>query len=324
MSPDDAVREINRQIEVRPSMVMIAKAIMAASAGDSSSSDNLIDEVLGRNDARLVTPVPIYDSGDTLRICKGVATWISWTLAASEAIWGLIGTGVFFPSPEHSQPRIRTIGWTTAPPGGSGMSAGWQQFEARNISVPNRITRAPSYGANSSVLSDPDLYMATLSNLPIHQEVTNALREAVLCFRHELYSAAVAMLGKASEGAWIELGESLLQALDEEDTHHFENQRNVLNNSSAGTPQKIEAVTRIFARQDFLGWISETTGIRPKELGPVVQWSNVVRDARNTVHFGVAASTSNDYEKVAVLFLSAVSNLKVIYTLIACARTDGA
>jgi hypothetical protein len=42
-------------------------------------------------------------------------------------------------------------------------------------------------------------------------------------------------------------------------------------------------------------------------------WSDAVRDSRNTIHFGVAPTTPNTYEKVAALLLGAVPNVRVLY-----------
>ena len=52
--------------------------------------------------------------------------------------------------------------------------------------------------------------------------VREALGEAVLCFRHELYTASVVMLGKALEEAWIDVGVALYEALQGDQTHKIE------------------------------------------------------------------------------------------------------
>jgi len=50
-------------------------------------------------------------------------------------------------------------------------------------------------------------------------------------------------------------------------------------------------------------------------------WAHAVRDARNSIHYGVAASLENDYETVAVLILSAVPNLRLVYRLMRALRS---
>ena len=54
-------------------------------------------------------------------------------------------------------------------------------------------------------------------------EIAEALIDTVRCLRNELYRPAVTMLGKAMEGAWIELGVSLAKAMPGEvDASKFE------------------------------------------------------------------------------------------------------
>jgi hypothetical protein len=67
--------------------------------------------------------------------------------------------------------------------------------------------RPPSHrGDDDAYLVEPSLYLDVLSIPTMHAELQEALAEAVRCFRAKLYTAGVAMLGKASEGAWLELG----------------------------------------------------------------------------------------------------------------------
>ena len=62
------------------------------------------------------------------------------------------------------------------------------------------------------ILSDPDLYLEGLRPYGSQPDIAEAVQEAVRCFRAERYMAAVVMLGKASEGLWIECGKALIDA----------------------------------------------------------------------------------------------------------------
>jgi hypothetical protein len=80
-----------------------------------------------------------------------------------------------------------------------------------------------------------------------------------------------------------------------------------------GTYRKIEAVLTIFAHQEIFGPVSKAAGVKLEELRVISIWSDAVRDSRNTIHFGVAPTTPNTYEKVAALLLGAVPNVRALY-----------
>ncbi|MBU0508883.1 hypothetical protein KKH27_08620, partial [bacterium] len=150
------------------------------------------------------------------------------------------------------------------------------------------------------------MYLHKLGIPNIHAEVASAFQEAVRCFRHELFTAAITMLGKASEGAWLELGASLLAYEQSNRQSVFSKQHAVLEDPMMGTYRKIEAVLTMFDRQDIFSPLSALSGIKPRELRAVAVWSDAVRDSRNTIHFGVSPATQNTYEKVAALLIGTV------------------
>jgi hypothetical protein len=149
----------------------------------------------------------------------------------------------------------------------------------------------------------------------MHPDVASAFQEAVKCFRNELFTAALAMLGKASEGVWLELGASLLACVPTHQQSKLNKQREVLEDPMKGTFRKIEAVLKMFDRQDIFGQVSASSGIRPRELHRVTVWSDSVRDSRNTIHFGVSPATPNTYEKVAALLIGTAPNVRILYRL---------
>ena len=71
----------------------------------------------------------------------------------------------------------------------------------------------------------------------------------------------------------------------------------------------------MYERKDCFPTVATKCGIRPAELRQVEHWSDTLRDSRNTIHFGVAAATPNTYEKVAVLLLASVLNLRALYAI---------
>lgn len=312
MNPADAETAIRTRVSVTLQRVVIAKAIIAESAASSCTSEDLIAAVLKANDVVAPKTVVLHESVDTTASVNAVADAISWRLAASEAIWSLIHAGILFPLSE-ARGDAPSIGWTTVVPGSGGTSAGWR-FDEYMLPVPGRLRLAHSLaGAPNQFLAEPDLYLHSLGVGGMHTEVAQSFREAVKCFRAELFTASLAMLGKASEGAWLELGASLLRHVPAAEEQKYSKQRNVLEDPMMGPLRKVDAVLTIYDHQELFGSITKASGVRLQELRTVAVWSDAVRDSRNTIHFGVAPTTPNTYEKVAALLIGAVPHIRILY-----------
>lgn len=317
MNESDAQKLIREWTHVTRQQVVIAKGIIARESGSQSLTSALVDAVLKGNSATIPQKIILHPSVDPTPALKGASVGLSWFLAAKEAVWSLIHNGVLLAIGDLHRSSL-SIGWTTVIPGGGGTSSGWS-FDDLDIPIPSSVRRVPSIAAtNEQFLIEPDLYLHTLGIQGMHADVRSAFQEAVRCFRAELYTAAVAMLGKASEGAWLELGSALLSA---HQGTEFRKQKTILEDPMLGPIKKIEAVLAIFDRQDIFRTISETAGIRPQELRSAAMWSDAVRDSRNTIHFGVEPATPNTYEKVATLLLAAVSNIRILYKLRSAAES---
>lgn len=314
MNESQAKKLVLDRTVVTPQRVVVAKAIVLNACQKTSSSDDLVAAVLRANGAAIPKQVVIHPSLDPMPALIAAGDALSWSVAAKEAIWSLIHGGYLIPMADlHG--GAPSIGWTTVIPGSGGHSSGWT-FEELTIPVPSQVRRAPSStGSNDQFLAEPDLYLHALGIPNMHAEVASAFREAVRCFRHELFTAALTMLGKASEGAWLELGAALLVYVPSSQQSIFSKQRAVLEDPMMGTFRKMEAVLTVFDRQDIFGPVSVLSGIKPKELRTVVVWSDSVRDSRNTIHFGVSPATPNTYEKVAALLIGAAPNVKILYSL---------
>jgi len=314
LNESEAKNRILERVVVTPQRVVIAKAIVLNASENKSSSEDLVDAVLKANAVVVPRQVVIHPSVDSMPALMTAGDALSWLLAAKEAIWSLIHGGYLIPMADFHE-SAPSIGWTTVIPGSGGTSSGWT-FDELSISVPRRVRRAPSLaGSNDQFLAEPDLYLHTLGIPNMHMEVASAFREAVKCFRQELFTAALTMLGKASEGAWLELGASLLGYAQSQQQIVFNKQRVVLEDPMIGTYRKIEAVLTMFDRQDVFGPLSVSSGIRAKELRAVAVWSDSVRDSRNTIHFGVSSAIPNTYEKVAALLIGAAPHVRIIYRL---------
>ncbi len=56
-------------------------------------------------------------------------------------------------------------------------------------------------------------------------------------------------------------------------------------------------------------------GMSPKELDNIIIWSDVLRESRNAIHFGVKPTIENSYEKVAMLFIDGAKSLAIMYKI---------
>jgi len=130
---------------------------------------------------------------------KQSVAWITWQLAFGEALWTLVNASVLVISSRDLDELKVHLEWTSGH-----FSSGWS-FQQHEIAVPTIVRFAPSLENTTSVLASGDLYILDLGVADLHPEVESALRQAVACFRNDLYLPCLAMLAKASEGAWTEL-----------------------------------------------------------------------------------------------------------------------
>lgn len=321
MNREEISKLICDKVSVTPQLVVVAKMIILSTVKTENDSDKIIAKVLKTNGVAMPETVVIHSAVDPLPMIIAASESMSWSLAAAEAIWSLVHHGFLVPMAQPQNHASPSLGWTTIFEGGSGESSSWT-FEKFFLPYPACVKLAPSLeGASDQFLSEPDLYLGTMSIQNMHREVSEAFREAVKCFRHELYTAAITMLGKASEGAWLELGSSLIAAVPRAQEQKFRKQKVQLENPMEGTFKKIKAVITVYEHQDVFDTIARASGIRLEELRSVGIWSDAVRDSRNTIHFGVQPSIPNTYEKVSALLIGAVPHIRVLYRLKGSADT---
>lgn len=77
----------------------------------------------------------------------------------------------------------------------------------------------------------------------------------------------------------------------------------------------MDTIVDLYHKQDIFGEVAKRSGISHRYLGQVLNWSNIVRDSRNAVHYGADPATQNTYEKVAALLIGAVPNIRTLYTI---------
>jgi hypothetical protein len=313
MSPDEYLKLLESLIVVTPQRVSLAKAFFLQNYNPDVT--NMVRSFLSANEARIPDQVVIHPSIDTESEIRKAAEGISWTLAGCEAIWGLISSGLFIPGAFNLYHLITSLGWTTVVPGSGGQSSGWR-LEHLSIPVPtNVLLLHSSRNLKTQPLSDPDLFLHTMDIQSMHPEVEESLREAVRCFRHELYVACLAMLGKASEGAWVEVGLKLAGSVPPDAPVNGAKVKERLEDPSVGIGKKIAETLHLYERADIFKALHQDSGVTIQDLRNAVIWADGVRESRNSVHYGVHPSMPNTYEKVAALLIGAVPHLRLLYRI---------
>jgi hypothetical protein len=322
MSPEEAKQLIVNQITVTRQRVTIAKAFILKNF--DANTLNVIERFAGSVNAKMPQTIVLHATVDPTPILNAAAEAISWKLAACEAIWGLISTGAVFPASMTLCGEIGGLGWTTVVGKSGGASSGFS-FDELSILVPSRLAfPRSSDSANVQPLTDPDLYLKELDLTELHSAIETALREAVRCFRHELYLACLAMLGRASEAAWIETGLAIVAAAPGGSSIDAGKINDQLQNPFLGIGKKIQIVNDLFSRQNIYCNLSKASGVKSQDLKNCVIWADCVRESRNSIHYGAKPAMSNSYEKVAALLIGAVPHIRLLATLTKAANEQAA
>ena len=232
-----------------------------------------------------------------------IADTLSWRLAVLQAVTELTFSGSLMME-EDLQLWRPVVGYTS-----EGYGSSWE-FKEFSVAFPLRILKPPSaQGQDNQVLSNPDLFLHAVDVPNMPDSVREALEEAVLCFRHELYTVSVVMLGKASEEAWIDVGVALYEALPGDQTKKIKD----LTDPQTSIYKVLRTVLKLY-EYSALDDIRRASGVR--NLNDALMWSDTVRDSRNVVHAGSTPSTPNTYEKVAALLLGAVPRTRELYRVL--------
>lgn len=310
MNENEAQQAIVDKVCVSRQKVLLAKAFFVANF--KGGSEHLINDLLVHVHALMPEKMVFGRSVDVDDAVSKAADAISWRLAGAQAIWELIHANVFLPNSENLRRIDIRLEWTNVD---SGQSSGWR-FDEFSFIVPGSVRPAPSENTNAyQPLTDPDLYLNELDVPGLSSEVEDALRESVKCLRHELYTACLAMLGKASEGAWIELGVSLAKLIPARKNFDPKKTQDGFLSPFIGIAKKISDVVKLYEDSHLPKEVQEQSGIKLQDLRNTMVWADGVRESRNSIHYGAEPAMSNCYEKVAAFLIGAVPYLRIIYNV---------
>lgn len=313
MNAPEIEQAVRSAIAVTPSLVFQAKAYLVAHA--SGHTTQMVDGFVAEMGATLIQPVVIHPSADYNAVVRAVARWLSCQTAAREAVWALIGSGALVPRSDRMDQPGLDVQWTTVVPGSGGSSSGWRFGDA--IPIPARVSLA---SAGATHLTDGDLYLASLDLPDLDSKVAESLREAVACFRHDLFTPAQVMLGRAAEGCWTLLGEALVLAAPGETAAQAVGRELGRGLHFAHLPER---VATLYTNTAYAGVVA-AGGVSHADLRGIRVWTEALREARNAVHHATDAPLPATWETTAVLLMGALPNLRGLWAATAAARLRAA
>lgn len=283
--------------------IAAAKAYLRGAG--SSDTDSILrgfaEHVIG---GPLEQPVIVHPSRDLDAATARVARWIAAQRALAAALWALIGSGDLVPVGAFSEGRAIFVSWTTVIPGSGGDSSGWN-FGGLPV-LPQGVE--PTRG----LPADPDLYLRDLGEFNLDATVVESLRQAVACFRADLFLPAQVMLGRAIEGAWITTGVAL--ARSPVAPAHAAKVGDELEAGSVPLvkiPGRVRSLATDLAYAPFL----KAAGVTREDLERADVWTDVLRRARNAVHHGAEAAPAATWETTTALLMGIGAHLRVLNAL---------
>lgn len=309
MEKEQLIAQIENLVHVTYQQVIFAKNYFLTEFNTDAlnradrhiKTHTMINKLLEASDARMPDYISNVDFEQKL---KAVVKSIEWTIAGCEAIWSLFSANLLFPAKNGEKliVPINNLGYSFH------MSGHIIEWKNLSIAIWEKIQFSRSISTEMQILSDPDLFLHTLNILNIHHDVEEALREAVRCFRHELYLASLTMLGRAVEGSWIEMGLKLANI-----NSAGKSLEKILLDQFVGIGKKINKICDFYGNTDKT--FRENVNVNINDLIFVSTWSDVVRDSRNSIHYGAISSIPNNYEKIASLLIGAVPYLRLLYKI---------
>lgn len=315
MRYDSTKESIEKDISVNRHMIIVAKGYLMNL--NSSEEINLLDEVKNFTATQGFAEMKVFQLQDPSSAPQ-LTGYISWSIAFSYAVLELINANQLISTSAHLAPNNITVQYSSLVSGRGGDKGSWT-FTNLAIPTPSKVIRPLYKGELSNfTLFDPDLFIEHMEIPNSHEDVREALSDTIVCFKQELYRPSLTMLGKALEGAWIELGVSLAgyaaqRGHDVEKNEALQDKLRSRENFS----NKVEKVIQLYGshHKDWYDDIRKETNIQSGQLAGLHNWSDLIRKSRNAIHFGVKLDTEINYEKTAVILLASIDNFKLIYSL---------
>lgn len=319
---DEQIRGIvKNRIAVDHQKIAICKGLLLKNF--TPHTDTMIASALRELGFPRPTALVLKTDQDQTTDVERLADYFSWSICAVEAVWALVHTNVLLPGDTSLNGIPTTIQISQVSGGGS--STGSEDFTSilKIPGYPQTLMRSHCQ-AEGYLLSDPDLFLQALQPNAPAGDVAEALRECIRCFRADLYLACAVMLGKASEGIWIELGKALVDALPKAEQPKRAKLRADLDNTvRPSLAAKLREIESLYATsQRELAHLGTAAMVSLDQFRLAFQWADMVRDSRNIVHYGSQPNIPNNYTNVSTLLLGGSTHLRNLLALCAAAAAN--
>jgi len=243
-----------------------------------------------------------------------LAKAISWRNAGARALWILQGQGICIPTNnELTEPRY-FVQYTS----GSSHQSSSGNFEfGRALLHTVKTVKWVSY--DDIGLSNSDVFMNNVDTKNLSDSVRIDLKQSVECFRRELYLPCLVMLGRAVEGAWVHVGESITQV--GKDKSASEKLLSQINDPYIGITGKVNHITEEYKQKKNFGKLHHHSQVTPKLFTSTKNWSEQILEYRNAIHPKAEQVIRYNYENVSVVLLSVKSNFALLDTVVAHANS---
>lgn len=238
------------------------------------------------------------------------ANSVSWHFAFAEAIWSLLHVGIVMPTREGAfQVKFR---FKAVPPEEPVNIA----IKKDSILLPRHVTLSPSLAsADAQILASDDLYLTNLAIPNLDTGVALFIRQSIVCLRNDMYLPCIVMLGAANEGAWSELGVSLLQFA----AHSGQMTVNTIQNKQqkfqkANVSDQIDTVVDLYRNQSIFSDIARNS-YSLDQLILTRDWAHSLRLARNSIHYNNQANSNPTYDEAAIRLLTARDHFRTVYKI---------
>lgn len=306
MNNDNILRVVEANLCTTENMVTEAKIFLTECR--ESSTQNLLNSLM---DSRGVAiPQHLNLMGKTEQEAgQELAKAISWRNAGARALWVLQGQGLCIPTNNELPDNRYSIQFTS---GSSNYST------KGNLNLGGLLlqaVRAVKWISEEDInLSNSDVYLNNVETNSLSNGVGTDLKQSVECFRRELYLPSIVMLGRAVEGGWIHVGESIALAI--EDQSVSESLLSQINDPYLGITGKVNFITDEYKKKINFGKLQHHSKVTPKILSATKQWSEQILEYRNAIHPKAEQAIRYNYENVSVLLLSVRSHFKILDSLV--------
>lgn len=304
----------------RPSRRLVALAkqqILGLKGGSPFEFLSLVNSFVLDQGITKPSHVNLNERADTETDIRNAGRAIACELAVAQAVAELAGQGRVMARAAW-QGKHPNLGYTTVL-GGSGGQTGGLDLEELSYAAPDHLIVSPVADSPAGSF-DPDVFVLESDLDAADPGVREALADALACLAFDLYRPASAMLGSAVEGAWIELGIALAEAstAGSFDAPGFIDE---MKGDQPGIARKMTDVLALY-ESPSLASARKGSGVSPAQLRAVYVWSDLVREARNAIHFNNPGTLANSFDKVATLLLGAQKNLPLVYAIVRTCRAS--